>query len=169
MKRAVLSVLLCACLAVAGCPSASAKESVHNPDIAETASLRYGESNKTTLLATETKSIVVTPGGQPSGGYKLPSGGSINVRPESGSNISVSVAATWGPVRITTTIGYTGAGVSSISIPVPSANYYYKAKLRKYYKLSHVKIDYYEYGVLKYTTYTTQQTYLRTEGFAQRV
>lgn len=170
MKNRFISFFLTVMILVIGVPVTTSFTASANDDRDIIATgLRYGESVKTTVLKTETKTIVTTPSGQPPRGYKLPAGGTINVNPSGGGTISFDVSVTWGKVTIGTSIGYVQGGVTGVSIPVPSPNYYYQARLRKYYDIKRVKLDYYEYGVYKYTQYATHKVYQKVEGYAVRV
>lgn len=126
---------------------------VESASSSESITPRYGESVKTVLLDTDYKSVVTTPQ-QPANGFKLPTGGCIYVNTSAGPTYSFNVGVSWGVVTAGLSIGIANStGASGVCLTVPTTTHYYKAKIRKDLKISHTRLDYYEYGVLKYSYY----------------
>ncbi|WP_152600374.1 hypothetical protein [Bifidobacterium callitrichos] len=168
MFKKLVSWVLCIVVMMTVCPLASAEDNDLLQHDTVASSLRYGESEKTTILNSEYKYYTVTPANQGSG-FNFPGGGSIIVNPTGGPTVTASFSVSWGVVSTGVSVGYVATGLRGITINVPADNHYYIARLKKKYLIQRVRHDYYEYGVYKYSTTLNHSTYINCSGFVQRV
>ncbi|NEG88732.1 hypothetical protein [Bifidobacterium aerophilum] len=155
MKKKILSALITISMLFTPYAAALADEptSAESTSSSEMAAPRYGESVKTVLLATNYRSVITEPQ-QPANGFKLPTGGCIYVNAAAGPKYTFNVSVNWGVVSTGLSIGTANSSsASGICLTVPTTKHYYKAKVQKDLKISHTRLDYYEYAVLKYSSY----------------
>lgn len=130
----------------------------------------YGEREYSTVLKTQNVVKVVEPSGQPTEGYSFPKGGSVYVNTNGGLDISVSVSLTWGVATLGLSTGYIPSdNVGGLSVNIPAGNGFYKVKLAKKYKFSHVRVDCYQYNEFKYSYYKTTSELISISAFPERV
>lgn len=122
--------------------------------------LKYGEREDVTVLKTEYVTVTVTPSGQPPGGTKFSSGGSLYVNTSGGPTTSVDLSVSWGIVGVTVSVGAIGAGpsVDGAILPAPNRTDYFIAKIDKTFKVQYKKIDRYQYNNYIGTSYVSDAT-----------
>ncbi len=147
----ILAVFICGCFKTSVCA-------------AEANEMRYGVREVVTVAATADRTITVTPGRQPEGGYRLPFGGSIYVNTGGGLSVPAIFPMPWGNVSTSVNVGIAGkeSSIGGFSLPVPAKTKYYKAKINKNYRIERRKVDVYQYNEYKYTYYVSVAT-LRSE------
>lgn len=128
--------------------------------------MRYGEREVITIVKTETQSTTVVPQGQPSQGYRFPSGGAVIVNEGGGPTISVDFSLTWEIATVGVSIGSasTDTTISGLIVNFPASTDYYKVKLKKTYEFQRHKVDVYQYNEYKYTYYTTVAKHTKTDA-----
>lgn len=133
---------------------------------------RYGYREVTTVVATETASVVTTPDGQPSGGFGFPSGGGIYVNTSGGGTVSVGLSVSWNPyisVSISKGLASDSAAVGGVLVSVPANSNHYIVKLRHNYTVRRIKSEQYEYNVLIRTVYVDRPTLDSIDAYIERV
>lgn len=188
-SKKILSIIVLLSAMLNNCVSVSAQTANLNTDIGNTASEHlqlidlgtniskikpklpaYGEREYSTVLKTQNVVKVVEPSGQPTEGYSFKNGGSVYVNTTGGLDISVSVSLTWGVATLGLSTGYIPSNnVGGLAINIPAGNGFYKVKLSKKYKFSHVRVDCYQYNEFKYSYYKTTSELISISAFPKRV
>lgn len=131
---------------------------------------RYGEREEITLIKTEYRYVTVTPEGQPAGGFKSSSGGSLYVDPTGGSTSTLSISVSWGVVSVGVSLGVADFNTRyAYVLNFPNKVNYYKAKIKKKIKLDYLKIDTYKYDELQYTFYKTESSEYSYDVYLEKV
>lgn len=188
-SKKILSIIVLLSAMLNNCVSVSAQTANLNTDIGNTASEHlqlidlgtniskikpklpaYGEREYSTVLKTQNVVKVVEPSGQPTEGYSFKNGGSVYVNTTGGLDISVSVSLTWGVATLGLSTGYIPSNnVGGLAINIPAGKGFYKVKLSKKYKFSHVRVDCYQYNEFKYSYYKTTSELISISAFPERV
>ncbi len=132
---------------------------------------RYGEREVITVLKTEYASTTVTPGGQPAGGSRFPTGGGLYVNTSGGPSVSVSLGVSWGVVSTSVSVGTAGkeSSVGGAFLPAPDNTNYYVAKIKKTYKVEYKKIDIYQYDTYIRTVYVSDATFYSQAPYMEKI
>lgn len=133
--------------------------------------LRYGEREEITVLKTEYASAVVTPSGQPPGGYQLSTGGGVYVNTSGGPTVSVDLGVSWGVVSASVSVGLAGtsSSVGGILLTAPNTTDYFIAKIENTYKVEYKKIDHYQYNTYIGTSYVSDATLYSRNAYLEKV
>lgn len=131
----------------------------------EEGKLRYGESEKVTVVDREYKSYEFIPDGQPPGGKSIESGGGIWIIENKGSTIELSASLAWEMVSFSVNVGLYSekATDDGTMVYIPTGKIRYKVKRKDTYKFERHRVDVYQYNVYQYTYHTTIRSLYSTD------
>lgn len=131
----------------------------------EDGKLRYGESEKVTVVDREYKSYEFIPDGQPTIGTNISTGGGIWIRENKGSTIELSASLAWEMVSFSVNVGLYSktATTDGTLVNIPAGNIRYMVQRKDTYKFERHRVDVYQYNVYQYTYHTTIRSLYSTD------
>lgn len=133
--------------------------------------LRYGEREEVTVLKTEYVTKTFVPEGQLQGGYKFSSGGGLYINTSGGTSTSVSLGVSWGIVNTSVSVGTASrnAFVGGTFVEAPNKTDYFKAEMKKTFKVEYKKIDIYSYNEYVRTVYVSDAMLYSVDTYMVKV